>query len=105
MARKYTGLYVMNIKRSTNTKRVIALLAVHMMLGGSFASVAYAAPAQISAAEAADALGIAEGAWAAIIDGDMGGNGEYDEQIFTELSPLIDTPEGIKLPEDQLLTD
>lgn len=28
-----------------------------------------------------------------------------DEQIFTEISPLIDSPEGVRLPEDQLLTD
>lgn len=25
-----------------------------------------------------------------------------DEQIFTEISPLIDSPESIRLPEDQL---
>lgn len=28
-----------------------------------------------------------------------------DEQIFTEISPLIDSPEGIRLPEDQQLAD
>lgn len=28
-----------------------------------------------------------------------------DEQIFTEISPLIDSPEGVRLPEDQQLAD
>ena len=30
---------------------------------------------------------------------------ELDEQIFTEISPLIDSPEGIKLPDDQQIAD
>ena len=28
-----------------------------------------------------------------------------DEQIFTEISPLIDSPEGVQLPEDQQVAD
>ena len=28
-----------------------------------------------------------------------------DEQIFTEISPLIDSPDGVRLPEDQQLAD
>ena len=28
-----------------------------------------------------------------------------DEQIFTEISPLIDSPEAVRLPEDQQLAE
>lgn len=28
-----------------------------------------------------------------------------DEQVFTEISPLIDSPESVRLPEDQQLAD
>ncbi len=34
-----------------------------------------------------------------------GGQEVLSEQIFTEISPLLDSPEAVKLPEDQLLAD
>ena len=54
----------------------------------------------------AAALATAEGAWAESLlafDGEL--TAPYDEQIFTEISPILDSSEGIKLPEDQLLAD
>ncbi len=79
-------------------------LAMAIWLVGSV----HAAPTE-SMDTLGDALAIAEGAWADTLlqvrSQDQKTWGNYDEQIFTELSPIIDSPEGVKLPEDQLLTD
>jgi hypothetical protein len=54
----------------------------------------------------ASALATAEGAWAdSLLDQGDASVVPYDEQIFTEISPILDSQEGIKLPEDQLLAD
>ena len=58
----------------------------------------------------AAALAVAEGAWAESLlqlesSAQERDSSPYDEQIFTELSPILDSPDAIKLPEDQLLTD
>ncbi len=69
-----------------------------------------ASPVDYPEERLAAALAIAEGAWVDTLLKHNGVQGErdtlaYDEQIFTELSPILDSPEAIKLPEDQLLTD
>jgi hypothetical protein len=72
--------------------------------------IAFAIPAQATdqcfSDSVASALATAEGAW---VDSLLAqGNVSvvpYDEQIFTEISPILDSAEGIKLPEDQLLVD
>jgi len=68
-------------------------------------STAQAAPVNEFADATADALATAEGAWADSLLGVNDRSSNYDEQIFTELSPILDSLESIKLPEDQLLTD
>ena len=97
---RFIGRYVLNT--SSARRRLGLVLAV--LLCGS----AHAAPAS-RIDSAADALAVAEGAWADTLlqarSQDEQTWGSYDEQIFTELSPLIDSPEAVKLPEDQLLTD
>jgi hypothetical protein len=46
------------------------------------------------------ALDIAEGGWTEVV-GTEGRVLPLDEQIFTELSPIVATDNGVKLPEDQ----
>jgi hypothetical protein len=54
----------------------------------------------------AAALASAEGAWAdSLLALDAAAMQPFDEQIFTEISPILDSAEGIKLPQDQLLAD
>jgi hypothetical protein len=72
--------------------------------------VAVAAPVDYANENLAAALATAEGAWADSLLRLQSLATEreaspYDEQIFTELSPILDSPDAIKLPEDQLLSD
>jgi len=71
----------------------------------TLAAGVHAAPVNEFTDATADALASAEGAWADSLLRARERTGSYDEQIFTELSPILDTLESIKLPEDQLLTD
>jgi len=64
-----------------------------------------AAPAGSLADAMAQMLEIAEGAWADALLFEDAGLMPYDERIFTELSPLLDSQESVRLPADQLLTD
>ena len=96
-----TGRFASTIKRTLRGCSAGLLLA---------AGVAQGAPASYGEGELAAALAVAEGAWAdSLLQLDTSAQERdalsYDEQIFTELSPILDSPDAIKLPEDQLLTD
>lgn len=74
------------------------------------AGTAGAAPVDYYTEDLAAALATAEGAWADSLLQVQSQSAEretspYDEQIFTELSPILDSPDAIKLPQDQLLSD
>lgn len=64
-----------------------------------------AAPADDYDIEIRQALDAADAAWtkSLLLPDDV--STPYDEQIFTELSPILDSPEGVKLPSDQQLQD
>ncbi len=47
----------------------------------------------------------AQSAWAESLISQGRDTLPLDEQIFTDLSPILDSPQSIKLPADQLLTD
>lgn len=66
---------------------------------------AQAAPVDPLTDAIANALATAKGAWTESLLQPAEHTSAYDEQIFTELSPILDGLESIKLPEDQLLTD
>ncbi len=66
---------------------------------------AMAAPSQTLSESIAEALATAERAWADTTLPDGSDAVPFDEQIFTEISPILDSPNTIKLPEDQLLSD
>lgn len=80
-----------------------SLLAGLMLL--TVSAGGHAAPVDQFSDTALDALATAEGGWADSLLRAGERAGSYDEQIFTELSPILDALESIKLPEDQLLTD
>ena len=46
------------------------------------------------------ALDVAEGGWSDIV-ADAERSLPLDEQIFTEISPIVATEDGVRLPEDQ----
>lgn len=100
------GRCALNIKRGfSHTGRVLAL-----SLGLLLSSAAQAAPVDSLDQRLAAAFEMAEGAWVDSLLKLKGSAGEgqaqaYDEQVFTELSPILDSPDAINLPEDQLLTD
>ena len=87
-----TGHYSMRIK--------LALLAG---FAWSFTSLAMAAP--VLPEGVARSLAIVEAAWVDSLLPEDSKLVPFDEQIFTEISPILDSQESIKLPEDQLLTD
>ena len=94
MAHKFTGRCNMR----TNL-RILGCLCLMLALPA-------AASDQCFTDSVAAALATAEGAWAESLLGAEGvSKVPYDEQIFTEISPILDSQEGIKLPEDQLLAD
>ena len=106
MEHNCTGRCALIIERAVSgCLRSLALAAALLLF-----NAAHAAPVDYQDERLAAALATAEGAWADSLLKLEGGRGErdtlaYDEQIFTELSPILDSPEAIKLPEDQLLTD
>lgn len=94
MAHKYTG----RCNMPTNLRLLACLCLVLAMPA--------AASEQCFSDSVAAALATAEGAWAESLLADHGVlKVPYDEQIFTEISPILDSQQGIKLPEDQLLAD
>lgn len=95
MALKYFGQLPMTIKA----------FIVGMLLLGSGA-ISLASPAEPLGEELALALSGAEGAWVdTLIEHLRDTKQPYDEKIFTELSPILDSLEPIKLPEDQTLSE
>ena len=94
MAHKYSG------RSSLLTKvGLAALIGLCMSVG------VQAAPAEILSDAMAQTLAIAEGAWADALLFEDRVLMPYDERIFTELSPLLDSQESVRLPADQLFTD
>ena len=97
MVHRFTGRFSLNTR---------ALRGLNVMLGLLLCSSALqAAPVGDFDAQVECALETAEGAWADSLLDIVQPGAAYDEQVFTELSPILDSPEAIKLPEDQLLTD
>jgi len=91
---------------------IIELRGIALALLMSLAGAAFGAPGgagEHAMEDLAAALDTAEGAWVdTVLNAGAAREGQstpYDEQIFTELSPILDSLEAIKLPEDQLLTD
>ena len=81
---------------------------VRPVIGAACLSAAvqlHATPAADYTSELLDALAVADGAWADSLLHEPSAATPYDEQIFTELSPILDSPQGVKLPDDQQLTD
>ena len=64
-----------------------------------------AASAEDFDVEVREALAAADAAWTRSLLLPDPENVAYDEQVFTELSPILDSPEGVKLPEDQQLPE
>ena len=96
-----TGRFASTIKRSLCGCSVGLLFA---------AAGVQAAPVSYGEGDVAAALAVAEGAWADSLlqlesSAQERDSSPYDEQIFTELSPILDAPEAIRLPEDQLLSE
>ena len=102
MEHKYTG-------RCASTTKRTSKLALCGLLAACTAGL-QAAPVDYHGDDLADALETAQGAWAESLirledPTQEREGGIYDEQIFTELSPILDSPEAIRLPEDQLLSE
>ena len=66
---------------------------------------ALAASAEDFDVEVRDALAAADAAWTRSLLLPEPEITAYDEQVFTELSPILDSPEGVRLPEDQQLSE
>lgn len=84
----------------------LAMITKQKLIGIVFlwmlAPLSLAAPAPELDEALAVELSLAEGAWTEIMTALPKLEGQpYDEQIFTELSPIVDSPEALKLPEDQ----
>ncbi len=65
----------------------------------------HASAAPVLGGEVLEALTAAEGAWVETLIEQSRDLLPYDEQIFTEISPIQDAPDAIKLPPDQVLKD
>ena len=89
---RFTGCCAMRVN--------VVLAAVALMFG----SMVGAAPAPLPP-EVQDALDTAEGGWVESIISDSRELLPYDEQIFTDISPIRDAADAIKLPPDQDLTE
>ena len=74
------------------------------MLACFMAGVTTAAPAPLPA-DVQAALETAEGGWVETIIADSRELLPYDEQIFTDISPIRDAAEAVKLPADQELSE
>lgn len=66
---------------------------------------AHAAPLDQLEGDMALVFEHAQSAWAESLISQGHNMLPLDEQIFTDLSPILDSPQSIKLPPDQLLTD
>ena len=102
MEHNSTGRCVLNTSRRL---RVLLCCALSVT-----AVTAPAAPVDQFDQALSAALQTAEGAWSdsllqierAVSERE---SAPYDEQVFTELSPILDSPDAIKLPQDQQLLD
>ncbi len=81
------------------TKHVILVVLV------SLCPQVLAASAEDFDVEVKDALATLDAAWTRSLLLPDSENSAYDEQVFTELSPILDSPQGVKLPEDQQLPE
>ncbi len=52
-----------------------------------------------------EALAPIDAAWTAALLGEQQGTLALDENIFTDLSPITESVEGVRLPEDQQLSE
>lgn len=91
----------MMVRRFSSRSNLPTSLGVLMLL---LAPLAIAQPAgQLLPPEAA--LDIIEGAtfdWVTVLTADEpAAAAELNEQVFTELSPLLDSPDAVRLPPDQ----
>ena len=93
MAHSFTGRSVLFIRRFV----LLALISASPLL--------QTASADDYDIEISEALASADAAWARSLLLPDAENTPFDEQIFTELSPILDSPQGVKLPEDQLLQE
>ncbi len=93
MAHSFTGRCALYIKRLT----LIALVSTCPQV--------LAASAEDFEGEVRDALASADAAWTRSLLLPDPENTAYDEQVFIELSPILDSPEGVKLPEDQQMPE
>ena len=98
MVYRFFGRFNMNAKWNV-------LLVVLALIGGPHAWGAPEHSPAFDAESQAASLRLAEGAWIDLEHLDEGLREKYDEQIFTEISPILDSPDAVKLPDDQLLTD
>jgi hypothetical protein len=93
MEHKYSGRCVLCIKS-------FCLFSLCLIGTGSLA-----APADDYDIETRQALEAADAAWTKSLLLPDNVSTPYDEQIFTELSPVLDSPQGVKLPPDQQLQE
>ncbi|XOV84505.1 MAG: hypothetical protein ACFHXK_05180 [bacterium] len=98
MAHSFTGPCALFINQSFLKQAMLVALA-------SICLQADAAPADNYELELREALAAADAAWtkSMLLPDDK--NSPYDEQIFIELSPILDSPEGVKLPDDQQIVE
>ncbi len=96
---RFTGCCAMRIR--TTVAAVRLAVAAGAILIGNFAA---AAPAPLEA-EVQEALDAAEGGWVETIIADSRELLPYDEQIFTDISPIRDAEDAIRLPADQDLPE
>jgi hypothetical protein len=90
---KYTGAYSMPAKRSMAASGIL----LGLLLLGTQAIFADPVTVEIQS--------ILEGAANGWTDAIIADSAPMDEQIFTEISPLIESPSSVRLPEDQELAD
>ena len=95
----------MTVRKSTGRCALRTNLVRVALLSWFCTELAMAASAEPLAESVAEALATAEGAWVETVLSEASELTSYDEQIFTEMSPILDSSQSVKLPEDQLLTD
>lgn len=84
-----------------------ALFIKHMILVAlvSTCPQVLAASAEDFDVDIRDALASADAAWTRSLLLPDPENTAYDEQVFIELSPILDSPQGVKLPADQQMPE
>lgn len=98
MAHSFTG------RCALYTRTLILRALILLMLVGLSPQV-LAASADDFDVQIREALAAADAAWTRSLLLPEPENAAYDEQVFTELSPILDSPEGVKLPDDQRLPE